>query len=314
MKFLADERLYSSTQHCLKFLREITESIAPLKTPERYHMYWCNDFSSKQAFAVKSFLATQDLESAELWLWLDSRNGYDGYAANPLLGPLLPFIKVKRFDPDVEAKGTPLERRPELYHSKSPTRRSNFLRFVVLYKYGGIYVDMDTMFLRDIRILLGHPTFQDEFCYHWSSHMPYANSAVLRLHERSETGRALLARCVACGSCRPKDVLRFAENKDLDLLVLPCVFYDPLWPHHDQQDSYDAAPFSRFEDFFRRFDSRFACKSNIRSYKNFFPGAFTYHWHNFWDVEEHSHSYFGMFNEEFDLILKDKLGIEVARV
>jgi hypothetical protein len=33
----------------------------------------------KQAFTVKSFLATQDLERSELWLWLDSEHGYVGY-------------------------------------------------------------------------------------------------------------------------------------------------------------------------------------------------------------------------------------------
>ena len=72
---------YSRTEYCLQFLRELDAETtkAGLQTVERYHMYWHGTFSSKQAFAVKSFLATQDLNNSELWLWLDSENGYAGY-------------------------------------------------------------------------------------------------------------------------------------------------------------------------------------------------------------------------------------------
>jgi hypothetical protein len=123
----------------------------------------------------------------------------------------------------------------------------------VLYKYGGIYVDMDMMFLRDMRSLICSGCFHDEFCYQWSSHMPHGNSAVLRLRERSPTALALLARCAAAGTCHPRHAFGFAENWDLELFVLPCPAFDPLWPNHDRRDRYHAAPFSRFEDFFHRF-------------------------------------------------------------
>jgi hypothetical protein len=119
----------------------------------------------------------------------------------------------------------------------------------------------------------------------------------------------LLARCAAGGTCHPKHAFGFAENRDLDLLVLPCPFFDPLWPHYDGQDSYDAAPFSRFADFFRRFGWRFRRRTDIRSYQDFFPGAFAYHWHNFWGAKQYKRSYFGLFNADFDRILRDKLGI-----
>jgi len=97
---------------------------------------------------------------------------------------------------------------------------------------------------------------------------------------------------------------------DQDLLVLPCVCFDPLWPHHDRRDRYYAAPFDRFEDFFRRFEPEFLHNGSIRSYGNFFPGAFTYHGHNFWDAWEDPNSYLGLFNQEFDTILKDRLAKE----
>ena len=80
---------------------------------------------------------------------------------------------------------------------------------------------------------------------------------------------------------------------------------------HDRRDNYNDAPFDRFESFFRKFGWRFKRNPTVRSYRDFFPGAFAYHWHNFWDAREHKDSYFGLFNREFDIILREKLGIEI---
>ena len=312
MRFLSDERLYSRTEDCLRFLRglETGPDLASPQALERYHLFWHGTFSLKQAFAVKSFLATQSLETSELWLWLAGQSSYSAHEENRFLRPLLPFLQVKRFDFEVESRDTPLERRPELYNGLRPSPQSDFFRMVVLYKHGGTYVDIDTMFLRDLNLVRHVAHSADEFCYPWSAHLPYGNNAVLRLRQRSETARALLERCCEINSCDPTRVLRFDENAGLDLLVLPCVFFDPLWPHHDRRDRYREAPFDRFEDFFRPFGWRFRRKPRIRSYRDFFPGALAYHWHNYWDAPENPNSYFGIFNEELDTILVDKLGIE----
>jgi hypothetical protein len=314
MRFLDDERLYSHTEDCLRFLEDLgAESAeARLQTPERYHMYWHGTFSLKQAFAVKSFLATQNLARSELWLWLDAGSGYDGYEENRFLRPLLSFVQVRRFDSAVEAKETPVENRPDLYADLSPTRRSNFFRFVVLYRYGGTYADMDMMFLRDLSGVRRVAQSCEEFCYRWSAHLPYANSAVLRLRRHGDTARALLNRCCERGSFRPRDVLRFEDDADLDLFVLPCVLFDPLWPHHDQADRYRGAPFNQFEDFFRTFGWVMRRRLRIGSYRDFFPGAFAYHWHNCWNAPEEANSYFDLFNREIDGILRDRLAVEIA--
>jgi hypothetical protein len=311
MRFLADDLLYHRTEECLQWLLQISAENPATASGgcERCHLYWYGNVSLKQAFTVKSFLATQDLDSTELWLWLDGERGYAGYEKNPLLRPLLPYVQVRRFDAKIEIADTPVERSPQLYEGVNPTLRSNLFRHVFLFKYGGIYADMDTMFLQDIR---GLPTGAEEFCYRWSAHKPYGNSAFLRLRQYSETARALLVRCAEKGSCRPHEVLRFDDSIDLDLLVLPCVCFDPLWPHHDRRDRYHAAPFDRFGDFFRRFEPELLHNGSIRSYQDFFPGAFAYHWHNFWDASEDPNSYFGLFNQEFDTILKNRLAIEPA--
>jgi hypothetical protein len=310
MRFLEDERLYFDTEHCLRFLRGLAADPAPPAAErERFHFYWQGDFSRKAALAVKSFLATQDLKQTEGWLWLDAADGYPGHEQNPNLRPLLEFLKVRRFDPEEEAAGTPLAAGLHLYHEPGLTTSSNFARLVVLYKHGGAYFDLDTLFLRDLRQLWRVPGLQDEFCSRWSAHKPYGNNAVLRLRPHSAAAEALQARCLLRQTCWPTVVVAFDETPPLDLLVLPCVFFDPLWPHRDRRDRYRAAPFDQFPDFFRPFSWRFPRRRGIRSLGDFFPGAFTYHWHNCWDAPEARNSYFGMFEAEVDDALRQRLGL-----
>lgn len=58
-----------------------------------FHAYWHGTFGLKQAFSIKSFLCTQNLESTELWLWLDEANGYSQVESNPYLHELKDKIK-----------------------------------------------------------------------------------------------------------------------------------------------------------------------------------------------------------------------------
>jgi hypothetical protein len=306
LRFLSDERLYSDTEHCLEFLRALSDDPpGAVGAPEPFHLYWSGPLSTKVAFSIKSFLVTQDPARSELWLWLDAK-GHRGHEDQPLLRPLLPHVRVRRFDPNAEAKGTPFAGKRRL-RGRSPTPRSDFVRLVVLYNDGGTYVDADTMFLRDLGPLSAENGFAREFCYRWSVDRPYGNGAVLRLRPRSETATSLLARCIVESSCHPHDAFRFEGGEALDLLVLPCVIFDPLWPHHDRKNRYLAAPYATFGDFFRPFDGTFRRDEQIRSYRDFFHGAFTYHWHNFWGAPEYRDSYFGLFNEEFDAVLRERL-------
>jgi hypothetical protein len=292
MRFLADERLYSETDYCLESLRAAQGQAAAANRQWRAHLYWHGRIGRKQALAISSFLATQDLATAQLCLWLDAREGYEGHAANRWLEPLLPRITVKAFDARQETRGTPLEGCAELYDQLPPVRHSNLVRSVVLYTYGGVYADMDVVFLRDLSPLM-RAARPPEFCYRWSAAQPYANSAVLALEQHSAAAGALLARCREKRSCRPRDVLRFDDTPDLDLLVLPCPYFDPLWPIRDGRDRVSAAPFRRFEDFFRRFGWRVARPAIPPTLDSFFPGAFTYHWHNGWNCRERNDSFFG---------------------
>jgi hypothetical protein len=308
MRLLQDERLYHDTAYCLSWLRRL--EVAPVasdKEPLRCHIYWSGALTRKVAFAIKSFLATQDLDRTELWLWLEDERAYDSLADNPLVQSLLPFVTSRRFDLAPLLKDIPGDARAAFASAANPAARSDIFRVLVLFHHGGLYADMDTMFLRDLHAL---PEDIPEFCYRWSATLPYATHAISRLQKGSEAALAIARRSIEVGSWLPWKALTFEGSEHIDICVLPCVFFDPLWPHHDRLDHFADAPFAAFDDFFREFGLRFRRRRSICSYRDFFPGAFAYQWHNRWDAPESQSSYFGVFGSEFDEILFDRLRVE----
>ena len=71
------------------------------KSEERkviFHTYWYGEFGRKQAFSIKSLIATQNSYDYEVWLWLDADTyNEDEIVNNKFLSELYPFIKIKRY-------------------------------------------------------------------------------------------------------------------------------------------------------------------------------------------------------------------------
>jgi Glycosyltransferase sugar-binding region containing DXD motif len=307
MKLLPDEELYLSTDTCIKYLKKIPQSLPTAVFQEQpliFHCYWSGKFGAKQALSIKSFLATQDLHRAQLWLWLDKNNGYDGYENNCHLKPLLSRITVKSYDFFQEAADTPLVS-SELLEIKHQVRLSNVFRMTVLYKYGGCYFDLDIMFLRNFLELL-NITESREFCYRWSGR-PFANSAILKLDKQSKTSHYLIEKAIRKRKCRPMDLFPIADEK-LELLMLPAVFFDPLWLLVDKMDKQSHYPFKSFKEFFRGIDME-QLDRQIPKIQEFINPCFTYHWHNQWNTSEIPNSIAGYFNRQFDLKLTKKYGL-----
>lgn len=318
MRLLEDKLLYSNIDHCMEFLRHIP--------PERshniienmiFHTYWSGDFSAKQALSIKSFLATQDLNKQQVWLWLDSTFGWDDYTSNPFLQPLLPYLTIRKFSITDELDDVICNlysakwfdhvagkyyrsRLNFLLHQRTDfANRANIFRLLILYKYGGFYSDLDVFFLRSLADLTSICSM--EFCYQWATR-PHANSAILRFDKQSTAITYLLYKAIRNNNFKPWNLFDL-EDKGLDLLMLPGPFFDPLWLHFDQVDKTQQAPFNDFADFFR------PIKDNVvPSYKDFFRGCFTYHWHNRWKDDEFENSYAGIFNKEIDLVLETRYG------
>ncbi|TFK69761.1 hypothetical protein BDN72DRAFT_796234, partial [Pluteus cervinus] len=142
----------------------------PLRGNDRiqYHTYWRTDlapFGPRQEWMLKSFFATQNLESSRLVLWSNGNLG-----GNPILDDY-----VKRYpdafalnvvDIPTLAKGTELEGSSLLTTKDSKAWvDGDLIPLLLLWTYGGVWVDMDSLLTRDLEPLLEHEFVTQWDCY-----------------------------------------------------------------------------------------------------------------------------------------------------
>lgn len=123
---------------------------------------------------------------------------------------------------------------------------SDMARFILTYRYGGIYLDADTMFLRDWEELWN---WHGQFAYRWSFHQKY-NTAVLKLHKGSALGSFLFKTALENGlDFHPMTVSRYLKDADLDRLLfrIPDALFDPAWINFEKYQR-DRPPFPYFPE------------------------------------------------------------------
>lgn len=114
---------------------------------------------------------------------------------------------------------------------------SDIARFVLCHRFGGTYLDADTIFLRDWEELWG---WKGAFAYRWSRLEKY-NTAVLRLNKGSALGTFLFRTALKNEfDFHPMVVSRYLKEASLEglLLRLPDALFDSAWlnTEHYQRD------------------------------------------------------------------------------
>jgi hypothetical protein len=270
ISILEDTRLYVDHLH----YRQRFEW--PMKTEPgarlRYHLIWDGRLTRHHELCLKSLLVSQG-PPLDVSFWLP---GAVAPESAVFLGHLrgVSAVTVRPCVPEEEARGTPFEGRLELLRPAAPRRpsdASDALRLLLLFKYGGVYADLDTVFLRDLR-----PLSAVEFCYQWSNTRD-ANNAFLHFHAGSEVLRELIERSLRLGSAYPRQLFRLDEIIDVcgDLWLLPVFIFDPAWVANDRKIP-DNPYLNSFPEFF-------ASSAPVRL-EDFFPGSYAYHWHNQWST------------------------------
>lgn len=105
---------------------------------------------------------------------------------------------------------------------------SDMARFVLCHRFGGVYLDADTLLLRDWEEIWG---WHGAFAYRWSRLEKY-NTAVLKLHRGSALGSFLFKTALANGlDFHPMTISRYTKDAGLEdlLLRLPDALFDPAW-------------------------------------------------------------------------------------
>ncbi|KAF8062244.1 glycosyltransferase family 32 protein, partial [Lyophyllum atratum] len=159
---------------------------------------------------------------------------------------------------------------------------SDMARFILCHRFGGIYLDADTIFLRDWEELWG---WKGAFAYRWSRLEKY-NTAVLRMHKGSALGTFLFRTALKNGlDFHPMSVSSYTADAYIEplLLRLPDALFDSAWLNTEnfQRDRPPQPYFTEFADFFDTPAQNSAAPQAL-GFDGFFKGAYSYHFHNFW--------------------------------
>lgn len=159
---------------------------------------------------------------------------------------------------------------------------SDMARFILCHRFGGIYLDADTIFLRDWEELWG---WKGAFAYRWSRLEKY-NTAVLRMHKGSALGTFLFRTALKNGlDFHPMTVSLYTADAFIEplLLRLPDALFDSAWLNTEnfQRDRPPQPYFTEFAEFFDTPAQNSAAPQAL-GFDGFFKGAYSYHFHNFW--------------------------------
>ncbi|KAF5345281.1 hypothetical protein D9758_008432 [Tetrapyrgos nigripes] len=159
---------------------------------------------------------------------------------------------------------------------------SDMARFLLCHRFGGVYLDADTLFLRDWEELWN---WQGAFAYRWSWHPAY-NTAVLRMHKNSALGKFLLRTSLKNKfDFHPMTITTYLEEAKMEELLfrLPDALFDSAWLNMEgyQRDRPAQPPYSRFAEFFDT-PAVDSATPAVVGFDGFFKGAFSYHFHNSW--------------------------------
>ncbi|KAJ7071132.1 glycosyltransferase family 32 protein [Mycena amicta] len=151
---------------------------------------------------------------------------------------------------------------------------SDMARFILCHRFGGIYLDADTILLRDWEELW----VRHAFAYRWSRLEKY-NTAVLHLNKGSALGTFLFRTALKNDlDFHPMTVSRYLKDSHLEglLLRLPDALFDSAWLNTEYYQR-DRPP----QPYFTEYCLPVLGPQSL-GFDGFFKGAYSYHYHNYW--------------------------------
>ncbi|RIB16436.1 Glycosyltransferase Family 32 protein [Gigaspora rosea] len=265
---------------CYDFAKSIKLKSGQPREHIIFHAYWRADLrpiGDKQIATLKSFFATQDANFSSLILWTNGN-----ISNTPSLKPLFEHFPnrfiIKNYDVVLESKGTPIEDSPNIkLNDTQAYLDGDLIRLLVLYKYGGMWFDMDSLLIRDFSPLMEH-----EWLGQWDCFMPRGypfNGAFMRFRKNSPYLCELLFE-IANGPVPTKSSIewggklyykifrRLIQNGKKPFNMIPWCFVDPqlCHPYNSMPSAFDESDFD----------------------KERLLQVFAFHWHNQWDKEKGS--------------------------
>lgn len=192
-------KLYESAFACYEYLSTLDYDQYSYPAEQQSFHVFSDMKNAVQAFTIKSFLKTQNLEVCKLFVW-SIKDLTDNVFVKPYLGH--PNVVFKVYDPRIEYEGTPLAPQKRRFFGlrkdymekflipfdKDPRMwmNSGIFRFLIPYKYGGNYIDADVIFLRDFK-----PILNRNFAFCWDTSIDFEKSGKTFKTEFTESCRFL---------------------------------------------------------------------------------------------------------------------------
>ena len=223
--------------------------------------------TDKELECVKSYFATQNLDHTKLIIWSD----YD-ISEQGNLKPYRDKIDFRIYNAVEEARNTILENCDKLQAIDGKYyQQSDLLRILILHKYGGVWIDMDVILLRDFK-----PILDQEYLYQWGMELDFINEgccgSVMSIKKQSTLSFKLLEELIIMpitggGTTWGRELFGRVYSK-YEFPVLPGAFFNLEWGACRilTPAEYDAL----YEGWFEN-----ECLEN-----NLFLDCFAWHWHN----------------------------------
>jgi hypothetical protein len=273
--------------------RQVARTLRPTAAPaSAIHRFWVprgDSLNRKVGAALRSVLRTQERARQIVWTLPETARLLREQTRDmrcPSSDSTLEVRSIEELAVLAEKGGLP-QCSGALRATQGAVALSDLIRFMALFFFGGVYADMDVIFLRDMGYFQGLA-----FAYKWDRDVQYYNTAVMGLPR----GSALVPQLIAhFGECTPRAFYPSTIHEALDcsslvcegLLMMPTALFSPVsapmsnWQW--QRDDLNRIGFTT--DWF--FDAK-----RLWSLDHFFPGAYTFHWHNRWEHAVHTESWF----------------------
>lgn len=260
MKKLFDSHVYEDS---IDVAKNMTGSY---DTSVTFHCWWDGELNDKHLYSIKSFYLFNVVNKPhKIVLWTTSITN-ESY-----LEEIKKFATIRIFNLEEEKIGTPFENityvRKEYTECVNLKKSlfSDYVRYLLLCKYGGCWFDLDCFCLRSLDPLFNK--YSNEICVYQWSYTNTPNAAIyISLEQNKEKMKKNIEFIIKRNNGWGFREAGLTYDLDLDMLVLPCGWFDPFFSKMLEHQG---------DDIFTNIEG------NI-TLEEYFPGSFCHHWHNRW--------------------------------
>lgn len=254
------------------------------KKPVNFICWWTGELNEKHLYSIKScyYFNVKFSPQNSIVLYLSNNTNQD------ILKDFGKYCKIVEFDIENELERFFLKNIKDYMKNTTPSYYSDLVRYILLYNYGGCWFDLDMYILRSFEPIFSK--YEKEVCvYQWET-QPYPNGAMyFSLGPKNKKLKIIIEHLTKLnrGFGFQESNLTFTEP--VPLTVLPCYWFDPGWLCTDSSCI-------SIQNFFK------TTNNNINLH-NFYPGCFSYHWHNKWNDPVEDNSPFSQLNKHLDSLM-----------